>query len=276
MTSPLSFSRVSTFLDCGEKFRLRYVEGIKETVPAWWSIAGSAIHSATEEYDRYNGTDPKHLFDAAFDQQIEKARNFTEAPMDEWRFNSKGEDGAFWQDKGPAHVANYIKWREQTQWPVLWIELRVEGTLAGQPYIGYIDRIFVNDDGQPIIVDIKSGSSTPYLPLQQGLYRELLLQSQGIAADLGAFFKTAPARGRDGGLLTEPVDLTKYAPLLEAYTTNLATSQEQGLYVPKPSYFCGSCDVRMFCSAADILPSPTPKRKKTTLRVINTKKEETA
>lgn len=47
----LSYSGYSTLLECGEKFRLTRVEQIEEA-PAWYLIGGSAVHSATEVYDR--------------------------------------------------------------------------------------------------------------------------------------------------------------------------------------------------------------------------------
>lgn len=47
----LSYSGFTTLLDCGEKFRLTRVDLIEED-PAWYLIGGSAVHSATEHYDR--------------------------------------------------------------------------------------------------------------------------------------------------------------------------------------------------------------------------------
>ena len=46
-----SYSSFTTWLECGEKYRLRKLEHVQE-LPAWWSIGGSAVHGATEDYDR--------------------------------------------------------------------------------------------------------------------------------------------------------------------------------------------------------------------------------
>jgi hypothetical protein len=49
--SYLSYSQVDTLLGCGEKYRLTRIVGIEED-PAWYFIAGSAIHTATETIDK--------------------------------------------------------------------------------------------------------------------------------------------------------------------------------------------------------------------------------
>jgi ATP-dependent helicase/DNAse subunit B len=47
----ISYSAMTTFLDCGHLYFLTRVVGLEEA-PAWWFIGGSAVHEATEEYDR--------------------------------------------------------------------------------------------------------------------------------------------------------------------------------------------------------------------------------
>lgn len=47
----VSYSAFTTFLDCGHLYFLTRVAQLEE-LPAWWFIGGSAVHEATEEYDR--------------------------------------------------------------------------------------------------------------------------------------------------------------------------------------------------------------------------------
>jgi hypothetical protein len=42
-----SFSQLTTYLDCGEQYRLKYVEKHREQ-PAVWSVGGTAFHSCAE------------------------------------------------------------------------------------------------------------------------------------------------------------------------------------------------------------------------------------
>ena len=47
----ISYSQLSTWLDCGWKYYLTRVEKVQE-IPAWYLVGGSAVHAATEAYDR--------------------------------------------------------------------------------------------------------------------------------------------------------------------------------------------------------------------------------
>lgn len=47
----LSYSSFTAWLKCGKAYELQKILGLQEQ-PAWWSIGGSAFHSATEEMDR--------------------------------------------------------------------------------------------------------------------------------------------------------------------------------------------------------------------------------
>lgn len=46
----ISYSSLTTWLDCGWKYYLSRIEKIPEK-PAWYFVGGSAVHAATEKYD---------------------------------------------------------------------------------------------------------------------------------------------------------------------------------------------------------------------------------
>ena len=46
----LSFSQFTTFLSCGEKYRLTRILKLEED-PAWYLVGGSAIHAAADAID---------------------------------------------------------------------------------------------------------------------------------------------------------------------------------------------------------------------------------
>ena len=52
----VSYSALTTYLDCGWKYYLTRVEKVIEQ-PTWYLVGGSAVHTATEMYD-------KELFEA--------------------------------------------------------------------------------------------------------------------------------------------------------------------------------------------------------------------
>lgn len=47
----VSYSAFSTWLSCGEQYRLTRIEQVPEA-PAWYLAGGSAVHAATEVFDR--------------------------------------------------------------------------------------------------------------------------------------------------------------------------------------------------------------------------------
>lgn len=47
----ISYSAMTTYLDCGYKYFLTRVQKVEEK-PAWYFIGGSAVHEATELYDK--------------------------------------------------------------------------------------------------------------------------------------------------------------------------------------------------------------------------------
>lgn len=52
----VSYSALTTYLDCGWKYYLTRIEQVVEQ-PTWYLVGGSAVHEATELYD-------KELFEA--------------------------------------------------------------------------------------------------------------------------------------------------------------------------------------------------------------------
>lgn len=48
----VSHSQYSSWLKCGKAYQLSRIIGLPEA-PAWWSIGGTGVHSATEKYDRH-------------------------------------------------------------------------------------------------------------------------------------------------------------------------------------------------------------------------------
>lgn len=46
----LSYSQFTTYLQCGEKYRLQKIVQVEED-PSWWLVGGSAVHAACDAVD---------------------------------------------------------------------------------------------------------------------------------------------------------------------------------------------------------------------------------
>ena len=47
----LSYSSFTTFVECGEKYRLKKVIGVEVEEAAWYFTGGSAVHAGSEAID---------------------------------------------------------------------------------------------------------------------------------------------------------------------------------------------------------------------------------
>lgn len=253
----LSYSSLTSWLDCGERFRLERVLDAPQS-PAWWFIAGGVIHEATEALDLGIETDPTEAYLSRFHKAVE-------ATLDEgWELEQIRAGGRpskeypdkenfnFWLAEGPGMVANWVKWRDLKMsqgWTFLdlngspAIEIKVDIQFPDVRVIGYADRIMVDQWGQAIVVDLKSGSREPDSSLQLGVYGIGIQQNYDIHVPLGAYYMARK------GTITEPVSLMKYTHELVGSWFGMAKAAIEGeVFLPRVSSFCNSCAVAKFCS----------------------------
>ena len=254
--SHLSYSQVDTLLSCGEKYRLTRVVGIPED-PAWWLIGGTAVHSATEAWDRgaFDAT-AADLFTESFDYGLSQSSvedlSLLRASGRATKDYPNGEDETWWRDNGPKFVQAWIDWRAAN--PNLQIldlngrpaiEVSVGALTADQVELkGFIDRVFVDaTTGDLLIVDLKTGRNTPPSSLQMDYYRYALQSTLGLQAHYGAYWMA-----RQGTLSTihhlwrsdeQIADMLRKARILI----------DNELYIPHLSILCGSCGVKQHCTA---------------------------
>lgn len=51
LPSYVSYSQLTTWLSCGWQYYLTRLADVQEE-PSWWLVGGSALHEATELYDK--------------------------------------------------------------------------------------------------------------------------------------------------------------------------------------------------------------------------------
>jgi hypothetical protein len=258
-----SYSSVTSWSECGLKYKLTRLDGFAEQ-PAWWSVGGSAVHQATEWWDigAHQELDTEGLFGQALTDQVAKECKFSDTPPSEWR-SSRGQDRDWWMDNGPGMVQAWIDWREQTAWQILEIdnpdgdplmgepsllgvELPFEIELGGMPVKGYIDRVFVTPAGETVIVDLKTGARKPASPLQLGFYRAAVMEQYGVTADLGGYFMNRKKPGEQ--FVVE--GLAQYTPdYVGQFVSGFKQAREVGLYLPHVTALCKSCGVARHCWA---------------------------
>lgn len=258
-----SYSSIDSWMQCGEKYRLTKVEGVKED-PAWWSVGGSAVHTATEWWDigAHQELSNHDLFVQAFEEERARQAHFTETLPITWR-SSRNQDDTWWLKNGPAMVQAWVEWRERTGWMIEDITTPEGDVIPGvevpfyvsfgegtPPLKGYIDRVFVTPAGERVIVDLKTGARRPAADMQLGYYKVGLEMHYGIESDLGGYWMARKADKPNE--VMEVVGLGRYTKeFVSRFVHGFHKARETGLYLPHVTSFCKTCGVASHCWAVN-------------------------
>lgn len=259
----LSFSALSTYSECGERWRLEKAHGIQG--PTWWNtLGGTAVHRVTEMVDRaWYGDDVEvqdfaTVFEQVIAEELEKG-GWSESDIKASGRKTKAwpnkQDKSWWHTHGPLYVSAWIQWRERAGyelWTTPWgdpgIEVPVEVEVAGRKFVGYVDRVFVDpNDGTGVPVDLKAGNHEPKSTLQLGTYGVVLGRDYGLEVRRGGFWM-AKDYEKDHLGLKYMEDLSRFTPeFVDAQFEMAWRGITAGVFLPSPSMMCGSCAVNRFC-----------------------------
>lgn len=266
--SRLSWSSVSTYAECGQRWLLE--RGYKVPSSTWFAtLAGSAIHEITESRDRLEllGLTPAEqaiyspTFAEEFDKRVSEVRstgrevkasgregkNLTESG------GPNKKDFDWWMHFGPIFVQRWMDWKAQHGWTVMTmpdgqpgIELGFDIELAGQRVVGFIDRVYQSADTGVTVFDLKTGK-VPSGSLQLKTYDLGLKRGYGVEADWGMFWTPG---GDDGGKLSTATDLRAWSDeRVEDMYGKAMRGIEAGIFLPQVTNMCKGCPVRDYCWA---------------------------
>lgn len=250
--SHLSYSALDNYLQCGERFRLERVVGVRQQ-PAWWFIGGSAFHTATERWDKGEDTNLNALWSDAWKAEYDQAvtqRGFKDSDVRSGGRATKAwpnkENEQWWQFHGPQMLASYATWRTTSGWNLAedGVEIPVEFSLGQTPVHGYVDRLFIDPDGQPVVVDLKTGGRAPASTLQLAVYAAGIEAAMGFRPILGAYYMARQ------GELTQVKSVQHLTPeLLGRWFDSARDGIERERFIPHVTALCGTCSVAQFCEA---------------------------
>jgi putative RecB family exonuclease len=254
---PRSVSQVKTWKACGERYRLERVEQ-KVGRPAAWFPMGTAVHEATERWNKAgrppNKATPVAWFLEAYDREVNELCE-TVPNLDWWMASGpyKGpEDIMRRREIGQEHVVKYIDYYLAQQYEKIWvtpdgvpaIELEFEADFDGVKLRGFIDSV-VEFGGRVIVEDTKTGNK-PDPAFQLAVYKLALEQVYpGLEVEAGRYFMTKH------GKPTNLYDLSEWT-----YDKMCATFKEmdQGVkaeaFPPNPGSVCARCGVAWACDYA--------------------------
>jgi CRISPR/Cas system-associated exonuclease Cas4 (RecB family) len=260
----LSYSAVDSLAQCGERFRLERVAQVPQQ-PAWWFIGGSAFHLASEYIDQclFGELDDDYdlgpLWQQAWNISYEDAIGDTDPSKiraggratKEW---PERENQKWWEHHLPLMLETYrSQMRALTSegW-MLWepvpgqpaIELVFQLPINEVLIKGAIDRVFINPDGELVVVDLKTGSRQPESGMQLGVYSVALEHMFGMRPIVGQFYMARK------GNLTDQVSLLHYSTEMIGNIFSTAKRMiEAEIFLPHVSGLCNACGVRDHCTA---------------------------
>lgn len=265
----LSHSQLTGWLRCQKSFELERIAGAPRT-PAWWLVGGSAVHEVTEDLDREGlklGLEPHQLDVTLMLEQRTREKLSTLVELEEeksgvkhteWFTAGRGEGQAkkYWFENAPKMVSNWLGWRTLKGWGIAdlagepGIEYEFEIQIGGLAVKGAPDRVMVLPNGDWVVVDIKSGSSTPKEPLQLGLYATVLEMLGFRRPKYGTFSKVKT--GESTPLVPlDKFDERYFIELFAGLRGQLDLAVETGRFLPNVGDACRTCAVQNACYAQD-------------------------
>lgn len=173
--------------------------------------------------------------------------------QDEWRIaaarTKNPEDKDWWYTNGYKFLENWATWRGENSHLQVYklangtpaIELDLTPEINGVTIKMAIDRVFWNEDRkEAIIVDLKTGKSTPSSGLQLGFYAYGMRKVHGVDIKRGYYWN---ARRME---LSEPFDLAAYSDSkIETLVTMFEKARQEHVFMPNFNHciMCGYKDV---------------------------------
>jgi hypothetical protein len=275
----LSYSAVSQYAECGEKWKLSRVWNLDKST--WFTtLMGTAVHEATANWDLLSIGFPADLdlagpeaFDALFDRELAKAAHFgNEVKASGKELKNIGKTGgpnrkdeSWCRQFGPTMIQNWIDWRNLHNYRIAimpdgqaGIEYEVTQPLGGYEFIGFIDRVMLDHKDRPLVIDLKTGK-VPSSNTQLKSYAAEL-RPMGVDVDRGCYWDAMAGDAAEWVTLPDIHD----APIA-ALVDNAGRGIEAGVFMANTaSTVCRSCAVRDYCAAtggrnAQLIPLQSPR-----------------
>jgi hypothetical protein len=253
----LSWSRLNKYANCGESYRLAYINEMPSE-PSGAAIAGKSVHQAiadAEASEAWRDESAINWMQLTFNEHFNEGVADAGGP-DACRWGGRKdrdgrpqEDYLWWQNyAGDLFMRRYaaIRRRDDEMGYTLLpngVELEVGIDLSGRHFVSYMDMLLVDADGQAIVRDWKTGTMVD--PVQLGVYSYVLEHSElGLTIDQG---QIGYLRGNESGKWIREYHLGPLRALVPRLLDDLIRGVEAKIFPLRPSPFCAACGVRAAC-----------------------------
>jgi len=244
----LSPSKVAAFTDCALAFRFATIDRLPEPASPW-ATKGTLVHAALE---RLFTLEPAGRTVAAALTCLDDA--FTALRLDPEYVDlrlSIEEEAAFLDD-AERLVRNYFRLEDPTSVRPIGLELMLDAELGGVRLRGIIDRLELDDNGELVVVDYKTGKAPPERYENgrlDGVHFYSLLCERNFGrrpARVKLLYLADPLE-----ISTRPSDQSSRGieRKVGAIWSAVERACERDDFRPKPSRLCDYCAFRVYCPA---------------------------
>ncbi|HEX8803513.1 MAG TPA: PD-(D/E)XK nuclease family protein [Acidimicrobiales bacterium] len=253
----LSPSKVSSFTDCALAFRYSAIDRLPEP-PSPAATKGTLVHTALE---RLHLLPPaERTVDAGLALLAAAAHELRSAP-DYADLCLTGDDEAAFHDEAATLVRNYFRLEDPRAVRAIGLELSLEVEVDGVTLRGIIDRLELDDEGELVVTDYKTGGapSTQYERKRlSGVHIYSLLCEQLLGRrprTVQLLYLRSPL-----AILTEPTDQSTRGTrrTLGAVWQAVERACEREDFRPKRSRLCDYCAFHAYCPAVGGDPTLVP------------------
>jgi putative RecB family exonuclease len=260
LPTSLSPSKVASFKDCAMAFRFSAIDHLPEP-PTVWAAKGTLVHRALEllyvedPENRTINVALAHLETAT--PEILGSREYVDLVFTE-------EEKATFDADAVRLVKNAFLLEDVKKVRPIGLELRMEAYIGSLRLRGIIDRLELDENGDLIVTDYKTGK-VPGVNFEQNklggvqFYAYLCEQMLGRRpAKVQLLYLSEPV-----AIITEPTEqsLRGLKMRASAIWKAVETACMRDDFRPKPSRLCNYCSFQQWCPAFGGDPNAAPSRK---------------
>lgn len=243
----LSWSRVQLYLRCPRAFRFRYIEEAPSSFTSSALVLGSAVHDLVGAH--YGRIMAGESVEATPDAPAFIGACFDEADP-AVKFGAKEDRDGLCELGGAMVGALSDHDLVGDTWSVAGVEERVEGPLIDEapPFVGYLDLLLVDGDGQTGVVDFKTTRSKWSNSTLREYSGQLVLYDALLGGDTAhrSFVTVTKAKSPKVQQLTVEGNEQELEALREQ-VRHVWRGIESGAFPARPGWGCASCGYQDRC-----------------------------
>lgn len=242
MALSLSFSQISTYLECPYRYYLSYIIKLPGLPKPYFSF-GSSIHSALEKLHK-----PRLIPEKSSLSQL--VTWYEESWVSDGYADIETEAKA--KEEGKALLVSYFEKYGQSIVPAVDVEKRFKLMMGEITINGVIDRIDRGEDDKLRIIDYKTGN---YIPIELGPAEKLQLTIYTIA--VGSIYQNKVEKATylylkssvEMSFVPSDDDLASAINTIET----VASQIKEGIFPRCKNKFCPWCDYYQSCNKTSVI-----------------------